>query len=158
VSLPSQLFFTTQIPVCLWFITRDKSNGLVRDMKLRDRRAETLFIDARGLGTMQSRTLKVLSDADITKIADTYHAWREKGGRYADQPGFSKSATTAEIADQGYVLTPGGYVGIATADYEDEPFADLMERLTSKLREQIAEAAQLDDRIRKVLAGVGYGW
>ena len=75
------MFFTTQIPVCLWFLTRDKSNGLVRDMKLRDRRRETLFIDARGLGTMENRTLKVLGEADIARVADTYHAWRETGGR-----------------------------------------------------------------------------
>jgi type I restriction enzyme M protein len=158
VSLPGQLFFTTQIPVCLWFITRDKSNGLVRDMKLRDRRRETLFIDARGLGTMQTRTLKVLTNADIAKVADTYHAWREPGARYSDELGFAKSVTTAQIAEQSYVLTPGRYVGTAAAEEEGDPFAERMNRLTAMLREHMAEGARLDERIRKALAGVGYGW
>ncbi|MDZ5448269.1 class I SAM-dependent DNA methyltransferase [Labrys sp. ZIDIC5] len=158
VSLPGQLFFTTQIPVSLWFITRDKSNGLVRDMKLRDRRRQTLFIDARGLGTMQTRTLKVLTEADISKVADTYHAWRETGGRYSDEPGFAKSATTTQIAEQGYVLTPGRFVGAAAADKEDEPFEERMKRLRATLRDQMAETTRLDDRIRKALAGVGHGW
>lgn len=158
VSLPGQLFFTTQIPVCLWFLTRDKSNGLGLDKKLRNRQRETLFIDARRLGTMQTRTLKVLTDADIAKVADTYHAWRETGGRYADELGFAKSATTNEIAAQGYVLTPGRYVGAAAADDDEEPFDDRMKRLTGTLREQITEGARLDDRILRALAGVGYGW
>ncbi len=158
VSLPGQLFFTTQIPVCLWFLTRDKSNGLVRDIRLRNRTRETLFIDARGLGTMQTRTLKMLTDSDIARVADTYHAWRESEGRYADAPGFAKSATTEEIAAQAYVLTPGRYVGTAAADEDDEPFDARMARLTATLREQMAEGAQLDERIRKALAGVGYGW
>jgi type I restriction enzyme M protein len=158
VSLPGQLFSTTQIPVSLWFLTRDKSNGLVRDVTLRDRRRETLFIDARKLGTMETRTLRVLTDADIAKIADAYHAWREPGGRYADEPGFCKAATTAEIAAQAYVLTPGRYVGSAAADADDEPFDQRMARLTAVLRDQMVEGARLDERIRQALAGVGYGW
>jgi type I restriction enzyme M protein len=158
VSLPGQLFFTTQIPVCLWFVTRDKSNGLVRDMKLRDRRRQTLFIDARKLGTMQNRTLKVLTHEDIALVADTYHNWRETGGLYVDDPGFARSATTEEIAAQNYVLTPARYVGSVAADEEDEPFADRMMRLSATLREQMAEGVRLDERIRKALAGVGYGW
>jgi type I restriction enzyme M protein len=158
VSLPGQLFFTTQIPVSLWFLARDKSNGLVRDLKLRDRRRETLFIDARGLGTMESRTLKVLTDVDIARVAKTYHAWRETGGGYADEMGFAKSTTTKEIAAQGYVLTPGRYVGMAVAEEEDESFTDRMGRLTAALREQMVEGAKLEERIRKALAGVGHGW
>ena len=158
VSLPGQLFSTTQIPVSLWFLTRDKSNGLVRDMKLRDRRRQTLFIDARGLGVMESRTLKVLGEADIAKVADTYHAWRETGGQYADVAGFAKAAATAEIAAQGYVLTPGRYVGTAVAEEEDETFDVRMTRLTATLRDQMTEGQVLDERIRKALAGVGYGW
>jgi type I restriction enzyme M protein len=157
VSLPGQLFFTTQIPVCLWFLTRDKSNGLVRDMKLRDRRRETLFIDGRGLGIMESRTLKVLTELDIAKVADTYHAWREKGGRFTDEPGFAKAATTDEIAAHGYVLTPGRYVGSAAAEAEEEPFEDRMTRLTAVLHEQMAEGRKLDERINQALAGVGHG-
>jgi len=158
VSLPGQLFFTTQIPVCLWFVTRDKSNGLVRDKMLRDRRRETLFINATGLGTMQGRTLKVLTETDIARVADTYHAWREVGGRHADEAGFAKSATTAEIEEQGYVLTPGRYVGAAAAEAEEEPFGARMTRLTATLRAQMVEGAALDERIRRALTGVGYGW
>lgn len=157
VSLPGQLFATTQIPVSLWFLARDKSNGLVRDLKLRDRRRETLFINARGLGTLESRTLKVLTEADIAKVADTYHAWRETGARYADEAGFSKAATTAEIAAQGYVLNPGRYVGTAAAEVDDEPFDARMARLTATLREQMAEGMRLDERIRQALTGVGCG-
>jgi type I restriction enzyme M protein len=158
VSLPGQLFFTTQIPVCLWFLARDKSNGLVADRRLRDRRRETLFIDARALGAMESRTLKVLTDEDIAKVADVYHAWRETGGRYAHEVGFCKSSTTEEIAAQSYVLTPGRYVGTAVAEEDEEPFDARMKRLTAALREQMAEGAKLDERIRKALAGVGHGW
>lgn len=127
-------------------------------MKLRDRRRQTLFIDARGLGTMHTRTLKILTDADIAKVADTYHAWRETGGRYSDEPGFAKAVTTAQIAEQGYVLTPGRYVGTAAADEEDEPYEERMGRLTATLREQMVEGVRLDECIRKALAGVGYGW
>jgi type I restriction enzyme M protein len=158
VSLPGQLFFTTQIPVCLWFVTRDKSNGLVRDLKLRDRRRQTLFIDARGLGAMENRTLKVLTAADIAKVAATYHAWRETGGRYADEAGFAKSVTTEDIAAQDYVLTPGRFVGATVVDGEDEPFAGRMARLTATVREQMLEGRELDERIRKTLSRVGYGW
>jgi type I restriction enzyme M protein len=159
ISLPGQLFFTTQIPVCLWFLARDKSNGLVKDKTLRNRRKETLFIDARGLGSMESRTLKVLTDADIAKIAGAYHAWREKGGdKIEPVPGFFKSATTEEIAAQNYVLTPGRYVGAAAVKEDDEPFEDKMVRLTATLRDQMSEGAKLDEQIRKALAGVGHGW
>jgi type I restriction enzyme M protein len=162
VALPGQLFSTTQIPVCLWFLTRDKSNGLSRDKKLRDRTNDILFIDARGLGTMVSRTMKELTSEgegnDIDKIADTYHAWREVGGRYQDVPGFAKSATLAEVAAQGFVLTPGRYVGTEAAEEDEEGFDAKMTRLTKALREQMAEGAALDDRIRKALAGVGHGW
>ena len=158
VSLPGQLFATTQIPVCLWFLARDKSNGLVRDMKLRDRRRETLFIDARGLGTMESRTLKVLTATDIAMVADAYHDWREAGARYADQAGFSRGVTTAEIAAQGYVLTPGRYVGTAAAETDDEPLDERMSRLSVTLREQMVEGTRLYERIRQALARVGHGW
>jgi type I restriction enzyme M protein len=158
VSLPGQLFFTTQIPVSLWFLTRDKSNGLVRAERLRDRRGETLFIDARKLGRMETRTLRVLTEVDVARIADAYHAWRETGGRYADEPGFCKSATTEEIAAQDHVLTPGRYVGTAAAEDDDEPFEEKMARLTATLRKQMVEGACLDERIRRALAGVGHGW
>ena len=158
VSLPGQLFATTQIPVCLWFLAKDKSNGLVRDRKLRDRRGETLFIDARRLGAMQTRTLKVLTDDDVATVANAYHAWRETGGTYADEPGFCRSATTEEIAAQAYMLTPGRYVGTAEADADDEPFENRMAVLTARLREQMVEGARLNERVRQALAGVGHGW
>jgi type I restriction enzyme M protein len=162
VALPGQLFSTTQIPVCLWFLTRDKSNGLVRDKKLRDRTNDILFIDARNLGTMVSRTMKELTDEgennDIARIADTYHAWREVDGGYRDIPGFAKSATIEEVAAQGFVLTPGRYVGTEAAEEDEEGFYAKMTRLTGALREQMAEGAALDERIRKALAGVSHGW
>ena len=154
VALPGQLFYTTQIPVCLWFLARDKSNGLLRDITLRDRRGETLFIDARGLGSMESRTLKVLGKNDIARIADTYHAWREKDGAYADEQGFARSATIAEIAAQGHVLTPGRYVGAIEAEEDSEPFKEKMQRLTAELAAQMKEGAALDDRIRSGLATI----
>ncbi|MDF3217941.1 MULTISPECIES: type I restriction-modification system subunit M [Mesorhizobium] len=158
VALPGQLFSTTQIPVCLWFLTRDKSNGISRDKKLRDRTGEILFIDARGLGTMVSRTLKELSDDDIAKVANTYHAWREVGGRYVDVPGFAKAASLKEVEAQGFLLTPGRYVGTREMDPDDEPFESKISRLTKDLRDQMTEGMALDERIRNALAGVGHGW
>lgn len=157
VSLPGQLFSTTQIPVCLWFLAKDKSNGLVKDIKLRDRRRETLFIDARALGTMETRTLKVLTDTDVARIADTYHSWREAKSSYVDEPGFSRSVKTEDIALEGYILTPGRYVGKAATEEDAEPFDERIKRLTISLREQTAEGAKLDETIRQMLAGVGYG-
>ncbi|MGV2019155.1 N-6 DNA methylase [Agrobacterium sp. 22-223-1] len=158
VALPGQLFSTTQIPVCLWFLTRDKSNGLSRDKKLRDRTNDILFIDARGLGTMVSRTLKELTDEDIAKVADTYHAWREVDGGYEDVPGFAKSATLKEVAELDFLLTPGRYVGTEAEEEDGEGFDVKMTRLTKVLREQMAEGEVLDERIRNALAGVGHGW
>jgi type I restriction enzyme M protein len=158
VALPGQLFATTQIPVCLWFVARDKSNGLLKERKLRDRRGEVLFIDARRLGRMATRTVKVLDDVDVARVADTYHAWRERGGSYADTPGFARAASLAEIAAQGHVLTPGRYVGATEAEDNDEPFDSRVRRLTEELAAQMTEGADLDARIRQHLMGVGYGW
>jgi type I restriction enzyme M protein len=107
---------------------------------------------------MESRTLKVLGPEDVAKIADAYHAWREKNGAYADEAGFSKSATTAEIAAQGHVLTPGRYVGTAETKDDGEPFDEKMKRLALDLAAQIKEGAALDERVRSNLARVGYGW
>jgi type I restriction enzyme M protein len=158
VALPGQLFSTTQIPVCLWFVARDKSNGIVKDKKLRDRRGDVLFIDARNMGSMVTRTLKELTADDIATIAGTYHAWREKGGKYEDLPGFAKSVSLADIAAKRFVLTPGLYVEqVAQAD-DGEAFADKMARLTATLKAQMERSTGLDMEIRSQLKKVGYGW
>jgi len=154
IAMPGQLFYSTQIPVCLWFLTRNKKNG-----RFRDRRGETLFIDARKLGTMTDRTHLELTHADIAKIAGTYHAWRgDKGaGEYADIAGFCKSAPLEEVRKHGHVLTPGRYVGAEAAEEDDEPFEEKMRRLAASLREQQAEAAKLDAAIAANLKELGYG-
>jgi type I restriction enzyme M protein len=154
VALPGQLFYSTQIPVCLWFLARTKRNG-----RFRDRRGETLFIDARKLGTHVDRVHRELTDEDLAKIAGTYHAWRgDKGvGEYADVPGFSKAATLDDIRKHGHVLTPGRYVGAEAAEEDDEPFEDKMKRLTATLRQQTEETARLDAAIRANLTHLGYG-
>jgi type I restriction enzyme M protein len=156
VALPGQLFYSTQIPVCLWFLARDRSNGIARNAKLRDRRGEILFIDARKLGHMVDRTRKEFSDTDIDKITRAYHAWRREGeaGAYADVPGFCKSATLEQIKAHGYVLTPGRYVGAADAEDDDMPFAERFEALRAKLDEQFTETERLTGTIRSLLAGV----
>jgi len=156
VAMPGQLFYSTQIPFCLWFIARDKKNG-----RFRDRRGQTLFIDARKLGTMIDRVHRKLTEEDIKKIADSYHAWRNVGthGRapYADIPGFCKSATLDDIRQHGYILTPGRYVGAAPQEEDDEPFEEKMQRLVAQWREQQAEAVKLDKAIAKNLEELGYG-
>jgi type I restriction enzyme M protein len=154
VALPGQLFYATQIPVCLWFLARDKQNG-----HFRDRRGETLFIDARKLGTMIDRVHRELVDADITKITGTYHGWRgdKNAGEYVDVPGFCKSAALEDIRKHGHVLTPGRYVGAGAAEEDDEPFDEKMRRLVATLGQQQAEAARLDDAIDTGLRELGYG-
>jgi type I restriction enzyme M protein len=153
VALPDKLFYTTQIPACLWFLARDKKNG-----RFRDRRGQVLFIDARRMGRMVDRVHRELTDEDIRKIADTYHAWREDkdAGEYRDIPGFCKSATLEEIRKHGYVLTPGRYVGAPEQEEEDEPFEAKMARLVAQLAEQQAEARRLDEAIWKNLKELGY--
>lgn len=160
VSLPSQLFYTTQIPVCMWFLARDKSNGLLRDKRLRDRRGETLFIDARSLGHMETRTLRALSspneveegeESDIGKIVQAYHAWREGRADYADVPGFCKAVKNEEIEAQGFVLTPGRYVGAAETDQNDIPFSDRFAELKAQLEERQAESRDLDRQVARSL-------
>jgi type I restriction enzyme M protein len=154
VALPGQLFYSTQIPVCLWFLARNKGNG-----RFRDRRGETLFIDARQLGEMVDRTHRELSDADIARIAGAYHAWRgdPDAGEYTDVPGFCKAATLDEIRAHGHVLTPGRYVGAAAQEEDDEPFADKMARLAGEWRAQAAAARDLDAAIAANLRELGYG-
>ena len=159
VALPGQLFYSTQIPVCLWFIARDKKGGS-RTAPTRDRRGQTLFIDARKMGTMIDRVHRELTEEDIRKIADTYHAWRGDKDckvKYQDVPGFCKSATIEEIRHHNHILTPGRYVGAAPQEEDDEPFEEKMQRLVAELRKQQAEAAKLDAAIAKNLEELGYG-
>ena len=157
VALPGQLFYSTQIPVCLWFLARDKSNGIARNAKLRDRRSEILFIDARKLGHMVDRTRKEFSDADIEKITLAYHAWRGEAdaGTYEDLPGFCKSASLEEIRSHNHVLTPGRYVGAADVEDADVPFTERFATLKATLETQFLEADRLTATIRARLAEVG---
>ncbi len=170
VALPGQLFYSTQIPVCLWFITRNKKNGTRSagsGQGFRDRRGETLFIDARKMGTLIDRVHRELTEEDVAKISGTYHAWRGdkpalskaegSAGNYADVPGFCKPATLDDIRKHGHVLTPGRYVGAEAAEDDGEPFEGKMTRLSRTLREQQAEAANLDAAIAASLKELGYG-
>lgn len=161
VALPGQLFYSTQIPVCLWFLARNKNDGLRRD-----RRGETLFIDARKLGKLIDRVHRELTDEEVQRLADTYHAWRgdlefcnpgsEQEG-YEDIPGFCKSATKDEISEHGFVLTPGRYVGAEAVEEDDEPFEEKMARLVGELNGQFDGSAKLEAAIRSNLEGLGYG-
>ena len=156
VAMPGQLFYSTQIPVCLWFLTKSKAADAKRSF--RDRRKQTLFIDARKMGTLIDRVHRELTDADISRIASTYHAWRGNVDiDYADIPGFCKSTTTAEIASHGYVLTPGRYVGAEEAEDDGEPFEEKMTRLVTELNGQFDESAKLELSIRDNLRRLGYG-
>ncbi|WP_407276512.1 type I restriction-modification system subunit M [Halothiobacillus sp. DCM-1] len=167
VALPGQLFTNTQIPACIWFLTRDKRNGLSLNKTKRDRRGQFLFIDARQLGYMKDRVLRDFTVDDIKKIADTFHAWQLSSpsplagegrgeGVYQDIPGFCYSATLDDIRKHEHVLTPGRYVGAEEQEDDGEGFADKMARLTAQLSEQFAESAKLEGEIKKNLAGLGY--
>jgi type I restriction enzyme M protein len=155
VALPSQLFYTTQIPVCLWFLTRDKSSRPVKsEVAQRDRYGEVLFVDARKLGHMVSRVNRELSDDDIATIADTYHAWRGEPDvkPYDDVPGFCASVTLDAIREHGHVLTPGRYVGAEAIEDDGEPLDEKIARLTAEIREAFDQRAELQDC---VLAALG---
>ena len=155
VALPGQLFYSTQIPACLWFLARNKNPG----KGLRDRRGQVLFIDARKLGVLVDRTRRELTDEEVQKIADTYHAWRgeKDAGEYADVAGFCKSAAMDEIRKHGHVLTPGRYVGAADVEDDGEPFEEKMARLSALWRNQRSAAAKLDAAIEANLKELGYG-
>ena len=154
VALPGQLFYSTQIPACLWFLARNRKNG-----KFRDRRGHLLFIDARKLGPLVDRTHRELTDEDIARIASTYHAWRgeKDAGEYTDVSGFCKSAPLEDVRKHGHVLTPGRYVGAEAEEDDGELFKEKMRRLTATLRAQQAEAAKLDAAIAANLKELGYG-
>jgi len=152
VAMPGQLFYATQIPVCLWFLARDRKNH-----KFRDRRGEVLFIDARKMGAMVDRTHRELTAEEISRIAATYHAWRgeKEAVAYADIPGFCKAASLDEIRKHGHVLTPGRYVGAEAQEEDDEPFQEKMQRLAATLDQQFAESARLEKAIRDNLKALG---
>lgn len=146
VTLPSQLFFNTGIPACLWFISRDRSN----------RSGQTLFIDARNLGRMINRRNRELTDEDLAKVSEAYHHWRTQDGQYQDVPGFCKAAKLEEIKEHDYVLTPGRYVGSEEVEDDDEAFEEKMQRLTAELKEQFAQSHDLEAKIKENLKKIGY--
>jgi type I restriction enzyme M protein len=152
VALPAQLFYTTGIPVCLWFLDRNKASSTERD-----RRGETLFVDARQLGRKISRTQIELTEQEIARIADTYRAWRgTTDGDYADQPGFCKSATVADAESADFTLSPGRYVGAPEAEEEEIAFEERMATLVDRLAEELAENERLTGNVREALAKVGF--
>ena len=153
VALPSQLFYNTMIPACLWFIARDKKNN-----KFRDRRGQVLFIDARKMGVMVDRRHRELTEEDIKRISETYHAWRGEleDKKYQDTPGFCKSASLEEIRKQGWILTPGRYVGVEEEEEDMEAFGEKMKRLTAELSEQMKQAQKLDEEIKENLRRIGF--
>lgn len=155
VALPGQLFYSTQIPACLWFLARNKNPGKGQ----RNRSGHVLFIDARNMGVLVDRVRRELTDQDVDRIAATYHAWRgeQDAGEYADVAGFCKSASIEDIRKHGHVLTPGRYVGAADVAEDGEPFEEKMARLSAQWRQQRAQAAKLDAAIEANLKGLGYG-
>lgn len=156
VALPGQLFTNTQIPACIWFLTKNKKGGGSATQKgKRDRRGETLFIDARNLGFMKDRVLRDFTSDDIAKIANVFHAW-QSGTGYEDEKGFCFSAKLEDLQKHDFVLTPGRYVGAVDAEEDSEPFADKMQRLTAQLKAQFAESDRLEKAIKENLAGIGY--
>lgn len=156
VALPGQLFTNTQIPACIWFLTKNKKGGSSATQKgKRDRRGETLFIDARNLGFMKDRVLRDFTSDDIAKIASVFHAW-QSGTGYEDEKGFCFSAKLEDLQKHDFVLTPGRYVGAADAEEDSEPFSDKMQRLTAQLKAQFEESDRLEKAIKENLAGIGY--
>ncbi len=167
VALPGQLFTNTQIPACIWLLSKDKANGFAYDVRKRDRQGEVLFIDARDIGYMKDRVLRDFTDEDIERITSTFHDWQEgkaakeadksaESTGYKDIAGFCYSASLEDIQKLDYVLTPGRYVGAAEVEEDSEPFSDKMTRLTATLSEQFAQSSKLEQEIKKNLAGLGY--
>ena len=157
VTLPGQLFYTTQIPVCLWFLSKNKASQPRN--KVRDRKGEILFIDARKCGYMEDRTHKVFDDEkDIQKIATTYHAWKsaDEAHPYQDVKGFCKAVKLETVKEHEYILTPGRYVGMEAVEEDSEPFDEKMTRLTEELSELFVKSRNLEDEIRENLGGIGY--
>jgi len=157
VALPTQLFFNTQIPACLWFLARNRKNHppSSRAGKFRDRSNEILFIDARKLGTMINRKNKAFTDDDIAKITNAYHSWRDKDGKYEDIAGFCKAATIAEVEANNFVLTPGRYVGTEEVEDDGIPFEEKVNAIAAELKEQFEQSNELQIKIKENLLRVG---
>lgn len=151
IALPGSLFYSTQIPACLWFLARGRSGESGRD-----RRGETLFIDARALGQMMDRTHRELTQEDISRIGDTYHRWRDNNSEYLDTPGFCRRVTLEELREHDHVLTPGRYVGAPQVEDDETPFEDKMDRLVNELYEQQKESARLDATIATSMSKLGF--
>ena len=151
VALPSQLFYSTQIPACLWFMARDRSGG-----KSRARKGEILFLDVRNLGRMVDRTHRELTDEEVTRIASTYHNWRKNKDKYQDVPGFCRSVSLEEVSEHKHILNPGRYVGVPSKEDDSEPFVEKMERLVAQLKRQQVESAKLDAAIINNLSKLGF--
>jgi len=153
VSLPAQLFYNTQIPACLWFLARNKTNG-----KFRNRSNEILFIDARELGTMINRKQKELTEKDIDKISETYHNWRSKEWQstYKNIPGFCHSADILTIRKNNYILTPGRYIDFVEAIEDGVEFEEKMQLLTATLKEHMTQSSALDEAIKENLEKIGF--
>jgi len=153
VQMPDKLFLTTGIPACLFILSKNRDG---KDGEHRERRNEILFIDARKLGQMVSRRLRVFEDADVLKIADVYHQWRNKKGKYSDVEGFCKAATLEEVKANNNVLSPGRYVGTEAEENDGIPFEEKMKHLTEQLATQFAEGGKLEDQIKENLKSIGF--
>jgi type I restriction enzyme M protein len=158
VALPPQLFFTTQIPACLWFLNRNKANGRASD-HWRDRRGEVLFIDARSVGSLADRTHRAFSDEDITRIAETYHRWRGEpdAEAYRDIPGFCASASLETLRENQFVLNPGRYIGSERSEEDDVPVSERIASLTQTLLLRFDESDQLQRQVRRNLGRLDVG-
>lgn len=157
VTLPGQLFYTTTIPVCLWFLTKDKSDATVKsERKQRCRKSEVLFIDAQNLGSMETRTSKVLTPDDISKITDTYQKWRGlEEGLYEDVPGFCASVSTSKVAEQSFVLSPARYVGMSEAPRDEEPIEEKIQRVSAQIRLLTTDRTDLQGKLLGLIDGLG---
>lgn len=153
VALPSNLFYSTTIPVCLWFISKNKVGA-----KRGEQRGKVLFINAGNMGHLEDRTHRTFTDEELNKISQTYHSWKANDGKYEDVLGFCKSADIEEMKEHAFVLTPGRYVGAEEVEDDGEPFEEKMERLVSTLSQQMKQSVTLDGKLHDALGGIGYGW
>ena len=153
VQMPDKLFLTVTIPACLFILSKNRDG---KDGEHRERKKEILFIDARKLGQMVSRRLRVFKDADIDQITTAYHQWRNKDGQYSDKEGFCKAATLEEVTGNNYVLSPGRYVGTEAEEDDGISFEEKMSKLTAELATQFEESDMLEQQIKINLKSIGF--